>query len=169
MPMVVNGLPAHVLLVHFVVVLVPATVLLLVLSVAWRSARERIGIFGPLLAALTLIIAIVAAQAGDWLKHKLEADDDLINQHANFGTLLEYAAGAVFVLYAVWWTISSTGGEKVLAKLGPLQPIAKNKLVQIAVAVAAVAVSALALYLVVMVGDTGAQATWSGYKDLLTK
>ena len=33
MPTVVNGLPAHVLLVHFAVVLIPATAFLLILSV----------------------------------------------------------------------------------------------------------------------------------------
>ena len=37
----VNGLPAHVLLVHAVVVLVPLTSLLLVLVAVWPAARRR--------------------------------------------------------------------------------------------------------------------------------
>ncbi|MFZ2177676.1 MAG: hypothetical protein WAW17_27340 [Rhodococcus sp. (in: high G+C Gram-positive bacteria)] len=36
-----NGLPAHVLLVHFVVVLAPLTAILLILCALWPAARRR--------------------------------------------------------------------------------------------------------------------------------
>jgi hypothetical protein len=40
----VNGLPAHILLVHFVVVLVPLTALALVFCVIWPKAAQRMGV-----------------------------------------------------------------------------------------------------------------------------
>ena len=41
----VNGLPAHVLLVHAIVVLLPLAALLLVLTAVWPAARSRLA--GP--------------------------------------------------------------------------------------------------------------------------
>ena len=38
----VNGLPAHILLVHALVVLLPLAALLLVLTAAWPAARGRL-------------------------------------------------------------------------------------------------------------------------------
>jgi len=49
---VVNGLPAHVLLVHFIVVLAPLTALLVMLCALWGAARRH-------LVWLTLVLAIV--------------------------------------------------------------------------------------------------------------
>ena len=46
----VNGLPLHVLLVHFIVVGVPLAALLTVLSALWPAARRRLGIITPLVA-----------------------------------------------------------------------------------------------------------------------
>ncbi|WP_233625292.1 hypothetical protein [Actinoplanes sp. ATCC 53533] len=41
----VNGLPAHILLVHAIVVLLPLAALLLVLTAVWPAARRRLA--GP--------------------------------------------------------------------------------------------------------------------------
>jgi hypothetical protein len=49
----VGGLPAHILLVHAVVVLVPLSALLIVLVTVWPAARAR-------LALATAIVAVVA-------------------------------------------------------------------------------------------------------------
>ena len=38
----VNGLPAHVLLVHAIVVLLPLSALLLALTALWPAARRRL-------------------------------------------------------------------------------------------------------------------------------
>ena len=46
----INWLPAHILLVHLVVVAVPAAALLTCLSVLWPSARLRLGSVTPLVA-----------------------------------------------------------------------------------------------------------------------
>jgi len=38
----VNGLPSHVLFVHFIVVLAPLTALLAILCAVWQPARRRL-------------------------------------------------------------------------------------------------------------------------------
>jgi hypothetical protein len=59
-----NGLPVHILLVHLVVVLVPATALCLLLTAFWPAARRRLGFVTPLLALLALIAVPFTRAAG---------------------------------------------------------------------------------------------------------
>jgi hypothetical protein len=65
MPTEIHGLPAHVLLVHAVVVLIPLSALLVVLSAAWPAARRRIGVASPLLALVNLALVPVTTHAGE--------------------------------------------------------------------------------------------------------
>ena len=65
---VINGLPAHVLFVHFIVVLVPLTALLEVVCALWRAARRRLVSLVLVLAALTTVLTpITIFNAGKWL------------------------------------------------------------------------------------------------------
>lgn len=50
---VINGVPAHVLLVHFVVVLAPLTAIFAILCVLWPAARQRLVWPTLVLAAIT--------------------------------------------------------------------------------------------------------------------
>ena len=85
----INGLPAHVLFVHFVVVLVPLTAALVAFSVAWPAARRRIGAAAPGCALVTLILVVVTANAGEWLKARTPPDP-LVRVHAELGDQLVY-------------------------------------------------------------------------------
>lgn len=53
----VNGLPAHILLVHAIVVLLPLAALLLVLTALWPAARRRLA--GPNAILSLLVLALV--------------------------------------------------------------------------------------------------------------
>src|SRR3954471_3053570 len=108
MPTVIHGLPAHVLLIHLVVVLVPVAALVLIAQ-AWSAPIRRwAGIGGPLLCLGALVMVPVTTHAGYWLRDHLPAElrtsPDVV-KHANLGAqLLPYVAGmfvlscAVFVL-----------------------------------------------------------------------
>lgn len=50
-----NGLPAHILLIHLVVLGIPVAALLTVLSAVWPAARRRLGVATPIIALLALI------------------------------------------------------------------------------------------------------------------
>ncbi|MEU2287462.1 hypothetical protein ABZ614_37075 [Streptomyces sp. NPDC013178] len=77
----VNGLPAHVLFVHFVVVLVPLTALALVISALSPKAAWRLGLILPILAFATLATVPLTTQAGEWLERHV-ASDPLVRKHA---------------------------------------------------------------------------------------
>lgn len=161
MPTVVNGLPAHVLLVHFAVVLIPATALLLILAVVWPAARERIGVFGPLLALVTVVFVQVTANAGTWFQAEIGTFPAL-DEHAALGaTMIWWSLGAL-VAFVAWWLISSTTGQRLLIKSAPVHRIATNKIVLAVVGVIAVVVAAGSLWHGFQVGDTGAKAVWDG-------
>jgi uncharacterized membrane protein len=65
---VVNGLPAHVLLLHFVVVLVPLTALLEIVCGLWPAARRGQLLWVTLIsAAVTMVLPPITTNAGRWL------------------------------------------------------------------------------------------------------
>lgn len=164
-PTVINGLPAHVLLVHFVVVLVPLTALALVVSAVWPTWIRRLGIVLPLLALVTLIFVPITTHAGEWLEKHTDSDP-LIRKHADLGDgLLPWAIGLFIVAVAVWWV-----GRRVVVQSpdaeGPSRTGAVTLSVPIRVAAIAlsVIVAAGSVVQVYRIGDSGAKAAWhDGY------
>ncbi|MFC8431855.1 DUF2231 domain-containing protein [Streptomyces sp. NPDC057253] len=157
----INGLPAHVLLVHFVVVLVPLTALALAACAIWPSAAQRMGIMLPLLALVTLVSVPLATQAGEWLEEHVDSDA-LVRRHAALGDgLLPWVAGLFLLAVFVWWAArrSTTSGSET--SRGIRRSAAP---VRIAVAVVSLVVAVGASVDVYRIGDSGAKAAWhDGY------
>jgi hypothetical protein len=103
-PTVINGLPAHVLLVHVVVVFVPLAAILLVLSALWPAARRRLGIVTPIVALIALAIIPPTTNAGDWLAARVGPSPDLA-QHISLADGLLPTEIAVFVVAAALWVL----------------------------------------------------------------
>lgn len=160
-PTVVNGLPAHVLLVHIVVVLVPLTALALVVCAVWPRARRRAGIALPILALVTLVSVPLTAHAGEWLEHHVDSDP-LVRRHADMGDhLLPWAIGLFLLATAVWWTgrRGRAAGTPAAGSTGHLASAARNP-VWVAAALLALAVGVGSTLEVYRIGDSGAQAAW---------
>src|SRR6266496_3871761 len=66
----VNGLPAHILLVHAIVVLLPLTALLLVLSALWPAARRKVAGPNAILSVLVVVLVPITTEAGEWLERR---------------------------------------------------------------------------------------------------
>ena len=104
----VNGLPAHVLLVHVVVVLVPLTSLVLLLVAFWPAARPRLAVAGAVLGVVTLVSVPLTTDAGEWLERRLPSTP-LLRAHTELGDyLLPWAVGLAVVGLAL-------GAREVLA------------------------------------------------------
>lgn len=148
---VVNGLPAHVLVVHFVIVLVPLSALAVVVGAIWPSAARRMGVGLPLLALVTLASVPVATQAGEWLEGHVDSDA-LVRRHAELGDgLLPWAAGLFVLATAVWWTTRGSA---------PVEGARSALMVRVAAVVLSVGVAAGAVVDVYRIGDSGAKAAW---------
>lgn len=154
----INGLPAHVLLVHGVVVFIPLTLLLLVLSVVWPAAQRRIGVVLPVLAALTLVLVPVTTDAGEWLERHLPGADEnpLVRAHTELGdTLLPWVVG-MFVGAVLVWLVP------FLARRGWKPELTKAVWLRAVIGVLAVAVGVVAVVQTIRIGDSGAKAVWTG-------
>jgi formate hydrogenlyase subunit 3/multisubunit Na+/H+ antiporter MnhD subunit len=154
-PTRINGLPAHVLLVHVVVAMVPITALLLLLTIFWPEARRRIGVALPVVALFTLITVPITTHAGEWLEDHLGGSSPLIAKHADLGDQLLPWAIATFVISAVVWGVNIRYARTAP---GGRPPAALN----IALAVLAVVVAIGSVVMVYRIGDSGAKATWQG-------
>ncbi len=145
----VNGLPAHALLVHFIVVLGPLTAVLAIVCALWPAARQRLV---WLVLALSLAVAgltPLTTDAGEWLEDKVGKSPGL-HTHTELGDTMIYFALALLVgavLLAVLHVRQSRGT--------PLSTVLAGIIAGF-VLIASVAT----VVQVYRIGDSGARATW---------
>ncbi|AEH09774.1 MULTISPECIES: DUF2231 domain-containing protein [Protofrankia] len=149
-PMEINGLPAHALLVHVVVVLVPVAAAMVMLSSVWPAARRRLGVATPLVALIALVSVPLTTHAGEWLEARVPADP-LVRRHAELGDSLLPWVAVLFLAAAVSWMLS----RRVHTASRPVHP-------GVVVVVAALGIVAAAGSIVqtYRIGDSGAKAVW---------
>ncbi|WP_043714645.1 DUF2231 domain-containing protein [Kutzneria sp. 744] len=177
----IDGLPAHILLVHAIVVLLPLNALLLAVSAIWQQARRRLAGANALLAVVVVTLVPITTDAGEWLERRVPRTD-LLRAHTELGDTALFVALPVAVLaLVVWWrqrenTIATqpaesdvdaptAGGTATMAKTAVrrrtfLAPASKT--VTTVIAVLAVLAAGAACYQVYRIGDSGAQASWQG-------
>jgi hypothetical protein len=151
----INGLPAHILIVHLVVVFVPLSAIFLVASLHPRGIN-RLGIWLPITSVISLLSVFAAMNAGGWLQNHVE-NDALVRKHTELGgQLWPFSAAVLLFSLIVWWrartqlteTSGSTGRETGAIALTA------------AIAVLSVAASAVSIVWVYRIGDSGARASW---------
>jgi hypothetical protein len=153
----VNGLPAHVLLVHAIVVLLPLSALLLVITALWPAARAKLAGPNAILAVLVVILVPITTDAGEWLERQV-ARTPLVRTHTELGDTAIWVAIPVAVLaLLVWWRQRETGAESRRTYLGPT-----SEAVTVVLAVLSIAAAGAAVFDIYRIGDSGAQASWQG-------
>ncbi|MGW0175685.1 DUF2231 domain-containing protein [Rhodococcus sp. NPDC003322] len=158
-PTTFNGLPIHPLLVHFVVVLVPLSALLLLLSLCWPAARRRLGAVTPVVAFVTLVLVPLTTHAGEWLEHRVPRDP-LVRIHAELGDQLLVWSVGVFAVAAAWWALHRPRVRQWWsARTGSSEGRA-SQIVAIALTVLGIAVAVGSVVQVYRIGDSGATAVW---------
>lgn len=170
-----NGLPAHVLLVHAIVVLIPLAALLLVVTAVWPAARRRLAGPNAILAVVALALIPVTTQAGEWLQRHVTSTA-LLERHTSLGgTALWFSLPVTLLALVVWWrgreaaaaTDVGTPADPrtatslaVPARRAYLAPA--SAAVTMVVAVLSIVAAGGAAYDIYRVGDSGAQANWHG-------
>ncbi|CAM2753522.1 hypothetical protein BST27_01515 [Mycobacterium intermedium] len=146
---VIDGLPGHILLNHFVVVLGPLTAILAILCAVWAVARQRLIWLTLALAVATLILTPLTISSGDWLYEKL-GSPPVADQHGKLGATLVYIVAALTV------TVTALAVVHLRQARGRTVKTAVRALVAVLVVVAAVGT----LVQTYRVGETGARAAW---------
>jgi hypothetical protein len=160
----VNGLPAHVLVVHAVVVLVPLAALMAVLGAVWPAARRRLGVLTPLVALVALVCVPRPTQAGEW-PHEHVPESPLVEQHAGYGdAVLGWSVGLFAVTCVLWFVGVRADRHRVPEGPGrsadPVTAWATRPWARALVAVVTVVVAAGSTLAVYRAGDSGARAAW---------
>ncbi len=156
----INGLPAHVLLVHFVVVLVPLTAVLEIVCALWPAARRGGLLWLTLiLAAMTMVLTPITINAGEWLYNLRKNPSPILHEHADRGGTMLYFAIALLVVAALLTALR-------LAEQRRPNPAT---FARVTVAILAVIVGVALIVQIYRVGDTGAHSVWGNEISHLKK
>ncbi|WP_030440519.1 DUF2231 domain-containing protein [Actinoplanes subtropicus] len=143
----VNGLPAHVLLVHAIVVLLPLSALLLVLTALSPAIRRRLAGPNAILSVLVVLLVPLTTSAGEWLERRVP-ESATLHQHTELGdSAIFYAIPIAALAVVIWWLQRRTQ--------------AMSTVVTGIVAVLSLAIGAAGVYGIYRIGDSGAKAAWS--------
>ncbi|MCV7410164.1 hypothetical protein AWC05_22120 [Mycobacterium florentinum] len=145
-----NGLPAHILLNHFVVVLGPLAAVLAILCVVWPAARRRLIWLVLLLAVGTLVLTPLTTTAGVWLSARVGAPSPVLTNHEQLGSTL------IYIVAALAATVTALAVLHVREARGVDMKLTLHAVVGVLVVIAAVAT----LVQIYRVGDSGARAAW---------
>ena len=170
----IDGLPAHVLFVHFIVVMVPLTAVAAVVCAVQPRFARRMGLALPLMGLATLVMVPVTTHAGEWLESRV-GNDPLVHKHTELGDgLLPWAFGLFVATLAVWWLgrrfgqAAESGPAREVAADGPSSAPARRAspgIVRAVVLALAVVVSVGAVVDVYRIGESGAKAAWHDNYD----
>ncbi len=144
--MEINGLPAHVLLVHVVVVVLPLTALAAVLVSVWPAAQRKLTFLVPLGAVAGLLAVPLTAAAGTDLAASL-GNPAFIARHRDLGQqVLPWAAALAVTTTAQWLHLRGRGR--------------RSRWLQLTLAGLVVFSAAGTAGIVALTGDAGARAVW---------
>ncbi|MCV7227728.1 DUF2231 domain-containing protein [Mycolicibacterium komossense] len=145
----INGLPAHVLLVHLIVVLAPLTAVLAIISAVWPAARRRLVWLVLALALITMVATPLTTEAGEWLVGRV-GESPAVETHADLGDTMLYfsiALLAAAALLAFLYVRESRGATT-------------NTVVAVVIAAVVVLASVATTVQIYRIGESGARAAW---------
>jgi hypothetical protein len=145
----INGLPAHILLVHLVVVLLPLTSAMAVLGSIWPAAQRKFTFLTPLAALVGLIAVPITVAAGEQLADRLQLGA-AIAEHEMLAERILPLVIALFVTTAGQWAY--------------LRFARRRRWVTVVIAVLVIAAALATTVQVVLTGDAGAHAVWGSIK-----
>jgi cytochrome b involved in lipid metabolism len=147
----ITGLPIHPLINHGVAVLVPLAAIGALLVILIPKLRANYSPLVLVTVLLATVSAFIATQSGEALSERV----GLPNAHAAQGERLSYVVLAFAILFTIWFALERSDRIKeVLANL--FKRVLK-------VVIPITAISSLAL--TILVGHSGAEATWKGRID----
>lgn len=142
----ISGLPIHPLINHAVAVLVPLAAIGALLVIFIPKLR---GSYSPLVVAalfMSTISAFIATQSGEALAERV----GLPNSHATQGERLSFAVSAFFVLFSIWFVLERS--DRVKISISSLL----KRILKVVIPITALT----SLALTIIVGHSGAEATW---------
>lgn len=143
----INGLPAHVLLVHLVVVLLPLVSAFAVLGSVWPAAQRKFTFLTPAGALVGLIAVPLTTRAGTALFEQLGSPAS-VERHMMLGGMVLPWAIALFVTTSLQWAY--------------FQFVPSRRWLTVVLALLVVASAIGTAVVVALTGEAGARSAWGG-------
>ncbi|MEV0406742.1 DUF2231 domain-containing protein [Actinoallomurus sp. NPDC050550] len=152
MPSTIMGLPAHPLIIHAVVVLIPLAALSAIVVAIWPAARERYASLALGVATVALVAIPLATHTGELLEAHVKRTP-LVERHTEMADgLLPFAAllwlGLAVLVFVRWY--------------GAKRNVQWGRYLTVAAAIVAVVGAVASGVQVARIGHSGAAAAWHG-------
>ena len=147
----ITGLPIHPLINHGVAVLVPLAAIGALLVIFIPKLRLNDSPLVLVTVLLATVSAFIATQSGEALSERV----GLPNAHATQGERLSYVVLAFAILFSIWFALEkSERTRERVANLG-------KRVLKVVIPITAIS----SFVLTILVGHSGAQATWQDRID----
>ena len=147
----ITGLPIHPLINHGVAVLVPLAAIGALLVIFIPKLRLNYSPLVLVTVLLATVSAFIATQSGEALSERV----GLPNAHATQGERLSYVVLAFAILFSIWFALEkSERTRERVANLG-------KRVLKVVIPITAIS----SFVLTILVGHSGAQATWQDRID----
>jgi hypothetical protein len=159
----IGGLPAHPLIVHATVVLVPLAAAAVILHTFWPVARARLGLVTLGATALAVVLVPLSTSSGEQLEHEVPRTA-LVERHTELADgLLPWVMGllVVAVLLAVRDLMTQGGDGRMRVPAGAATTVATALTRPVVLGILAILVAVGTTQQVVRIGHSGAKASWS--------
>ena len=157
------GLPAHPLIVHATVVMVPLAALAVALHAFVPRARARLGLITLGAAAVAVILVPLSTSSGEQLQSEV-GNTALVDRHAELADgLLPWVIGLLVVAVLLTVRDRTAGGRRMrLLPRGGATTVAGSLTKPVVIGVLAVLMVLGTTQQVIRIGHSGAQAAWHG-------
>jgi len=146
--MTINGLPAHPLLVHLVLVMLPLSSLMAIIGSVWPAAQRKFGFLTPLAALGAMVAVPITIRAGEQLAAALHMTGPAVAGHETLGQRVLPCAIALAVTTIGQW--------------GYLRFVPRRRWLTVVIAVLVIASAVLTTVQVALAGDAGAHLVYGG-------
>ncbi|MFP5312890.1 MAG: hypothetical protein ACLGH7_10870 [Actinomycetes bacterium] len=159
--MEIAGLPAHILLIHGVVVLAPLAGAAAVVFALVRRSRRFLAWPLGILALLLVPLSVLTAEAGEQLEHATRASQ-MIEEHAEQGSFLRYVTVLFLVAVAAQIAAAFPSVLTRWSAVRGLRGFLESRWLVPATSVLGVLAGLFLVYQSIVTGHSGAAAVWAG-------
>ncbi|MGN6443106.1 MAG: hypothetical protein ACTHL6_14570 [Arthrobacter sp.] len=159
--MEIAGLPAHILLIHGVVVLAPLAGLAAVVFALLRRSRRYLAWPLGILALILVPLSVLTAEAGEQLE-KARPVSELIQEHAEQGSFLRFVAAFFLVVVAAQIVAAFPGILTRRPAFHGLRGLLEARWLLPATSVLGVLAGFFLVYQSIATGHSGAASVWAG-------
>jgi hypothetical protein len=157
------GLPAHPLLVHAAVVLVPLAALALI-ATGWNDAWRRVYYLPiALMAVVGAGFTFLAKQSGESLQETVRQAGKRVGEHPEQGDTAFVAAGLLAMMCVALYAYHAFG-EQVRERIGWRDRYRLPFNEHVALYAVSIPIALLAIYTMIVAGHSGAELVWKTNK-----